>query len=178
MTRIPWQPDPPPFGNAAGLDSVSSDVHRRICEAHGISVTIGRLPADLDAHQEADREAHEARYGPRDDERDPFHSFTISQDGGSYSGSSTDGTTTTQGYRHSYWSDRIGPSTVVYDWRTADFADAYRCAVRGPMEDPRLPAGTVDTLGPVPAIMEPVAEAYMRHAGATLDATGAERESQ
>jgi hypothetical protein len=150
MSTSTWNDSPEPFGNARGLDRVAVDVKRTIAERFGATVLVGILPADIQ-HEQQQKEADSP------EAREPFAVFTISYDGGTLSGNSSDGHSHTTGYRGHYWLDRIGPETVVFDLRSIPSDDAaIRYAVRGPMLDASLPAGTVSRLG---EISDPMAQA-------------------
>lgn len=163
MALCKWNPDPAPFGNASGLDYVAVDVAARIAHRFGATVLAGKLPADIQAEQE--------KMEPRE-AREPFATFKISWDGGTLSGESTDGNSSTSGYRGHYWLDRIGPETIVFDLRTVPDADITRYAVRGPMCNPSLESGMISTLGPIPEHMRAVGDAYLAPYGG-LESTGA-----
>jgi hypothetical protein len=174
---VPWVDSPDPFGNAAGLDTVALDVYGRIAHRFGATLTVGHLPADIQAEQPSRREAAERHYGERASHlkpREPFAVFTISWDGGTFSGEHADGKGNTSGYRGHYWLDRIGPRTIVIDLRSVPEDRIVSFAVRGPMLDVRLPDGMISTfrtadIGP----MRDVAEAYLAPYGGVA-ATGAD----
>lgn len=173
---VPWENDGSDFGNARGLDYVSLDVYEQLARKFGATLTIGELPADIASEQDRNREAAERHYGDRASHlhgpHEPFALFTISWDGGTFSGEHRDGKGHTSGYRSHYWQDRIGPDTVVCDLRTVADDRIVAFAVRGPMLDVTLPPGTVSRLstrdiGP----MREVADAYLAPYGG-LAATG------
>lgn len=168
MTLVPWTPDPEPFGNATGFDTVALDVKVRIAERMGMTVTIGRFPDDYQTVQEEDRERGRSSEKPR-----PIKAFTISHDGLTVSGD-YDGRSHIRGYWSSYWLDSMTPETLVFDFRTLTWDQARTLAVRGPMLGVDLPDGMVSKLGPIDPMMAAVADNYMRHAGASLAETGAE----
>jgi hypothetical protein len=175
MSVIAWNPDPAPFGNAAGLDTVSLDVKRVIAERFGVSITVGALPADIDADQPARLAAAIKHYGDRRTDHSgdtPFAAVTISHDGLSVSGEHADGNGHTSGSVYHYWDDRIGPETVVFDCRSVSDADIVRYAVRGPMLGVTLPFGTVCKLGPIPEMLKPVADAYLAAYGSLAATEG------
>lgn len=176
MARTQWNPDPRPFGNAKGLDYVSLDVYVCIAERCGATVLTGELPADIAAEQPARLAAARKQYGDRMTAHSgeaPFAKFTISHDGGTLSGEHADGKGHTSGYRGHYWADRIGPDTVVVDLRTVPDSVIVAFAVRGPMVDVTLPAGTVSRLEGIPAHMAAVADSYLAPYGGIAE-TGAE----
>jgi len=160
----PWNPDPPPFGNARGFDHVSVDVQQQIAERLGATVTRGALPPDLDAEQQAKNPDHELR-----DEREPFAAFTISHDGLSLTGEHATGRGHTSGYRGHFWLDRIGPDTLVFDLRPMTWENVKSYAIRGPMLNPHLPAGTIDTFNvdDLDGTMQTVADDYLAPYGGT-----------
>lgn len=166
---IDWTPEGGEFGNASGLDYVATDVYRAIAERFGATVTVGRFPTDI-------QEAQERKTYDETRRREPFASFTISWDGGTYSGEDADGKGSTRGYSSHSWLDRIGPETVVFDLRTVPGDRIAAFAVRGPMHNPGLPAGKVSTVS-VPRDLAAVADDYLRASGG-LAATGARVEGQ
>lgn len=167
MTFTSWTPEPAPFGNATGFDTVALDVQIAIAISMGMKVYRGEFPPDIQAEQEA-RTAPER-------EADPLKCITISNDGLSISGE-YDGHRSVRGYRSHYWLDQLTPDTIVFDVRTLDWEDAKSFAIRGPLTGVDLPEGVVSKLGPIDSVMAGVAEDYMRSVGATLAETGAEVE--
>jgi hypothetical protein len=168
MTLTSWRPDPAPFGNATGFDTVALDVLISIAISMGMQVYRGEFPEDIQAEQEA-RTAPER-------EADPLKTITVSHDGLAISGH-YNGHRSVSGYRSSYWLDQMTPETIVFDFRSLPWEAARSLAIRGPLLGVDLPEGVVSKLGPIDEIMVPVAEAYMRHAGTTLEETGAEVQS-
>lgn len=165
MTLTGWSPEPAPFGNATGFDTVALDVQIAIAISMGMKVYRGHFPEDIQAEQEA-RTAPER-------EADPLKTITISHDGLAISGH-YNGHRSVSGYRSSYWLDQMTPETVVFDIRTLPWELAKSYAIRGPLLGVDLPEGVVSKLGPIDSIMAGVAEDYMRHAGTSLEETGAE----
>lgn len=168
MTLTSWTPEPAPFGNATGFDTVALDVQVTIAETMGMTVYRGCLPEDIQAEQEAMPASGSLR--------DPLKAITISWDGLSISGE-YDGRRSVRGYRSSFWLDQLTPETVVFDVRTLEWEDAKRYSIRGPLCGVDLPDGVVSKLGPIDPIMAGVAEDYMRSVGTSLDETGAEVQS-
>jgi len=170
MTLLPWSPDPAPFGNATGFDTVALDVKISIAITMGMKVYRGELPPDIQAEQER----HQAAQRERGYELQPLKAITISHDGLTISGD-YDGRRYVRGYRSSYWLDELAPDTVVFDFRSLTWEDGKLLAIRGPMLGVDLPEGTVSKLGPLDSMMAGVADDYMRSVGTTLEETGAER---
>ena len=164
MTLVDWTPEGGDFGNARGLDYVAPDVYQRIAESFGATVTVGELPADVLERQ--------ATIPVRDSDRgETFAVFTISWDGGTYSGEHRDGNSHTSGYSSHRWVERIGPDTLVVDLRTVPADRIVTFAVKGPMLNVALPAGKLSTLREIPDHMRQVADAYLAPYGG-LAATG------
>lgn len=164
MALVEWTPDGGDFGNARGLDYVATDVYARIAEAFGATVTVGKLPADV-AERQATMEPDTREH------RDTFAVFTISWDGGTYTGQDRDGKGSTSGYRTHRWVERIADDTVVVDLRTVPSDRIVAFAVKGPMLNVSIPAGMMSTLREIPSGMRDVAEAYLAPYGG-LAATG------
>jgi len=169
MTITSWTPDPAPFGNATGFDTVALDVKIAIAIAMDMQVYRGEFPEDIQSEQEN----HQAAHRERGYDLQPLKAITISWDGLTISGEYT-GHRSVSGYRSSYWLDELAPETVVFDFRSLTWENAKSLAIRGPMLGVDLPEGVVSKLGPIDSIMTPVAEDYMRSVGATLADTGAE----
>lgn len=168
MTLMSWTPDPAPFGNATGFDTVALNVLVTIAESLGMAVYRGQFPEDIQGEQERKADAHE-----RVTQAGPLKSVTISHDGLSISGERGSGSSV-HGYRSNYWLHEITPETVVFDFRSLPWEQAKSLAIRGPMVDVDLADGLVSKLGPIDRTMAKVADDYMRHVGATLEDTGAE----
>lgn len=167
MTLTGWTPEPAPFGNATGFDTVALDVQIAIAISMGMKVYRGEFPADIQAEQEAKAASGHLR--------DPLKAITISHDGLKISGH-YDGHRSVSGYRSHYWLDQLAPETVVFDIRSIPWEDAKAFAIRGPLLGVDLPDGVVSKLGPLDSVMAGVAEDYMRYAGTSLEETGAEVE--
>jgi hypothetical protein len=163
---VPWESEPEPFGNATGFDMVALDVYRAIAERFGATITVGHFAGDIQAEQETRREN-----GDCNETTEPLASITVSHDGLSISGDWPSGNKSVRGYRSSYWLDRMNEETLVFDLRSVADDLIVKLAVRGPMHNPALPTGMVSTIT-IPAHMAGVADDYMRHAGASLAATG------
>jgi hypothetical protein len=168
MTLLPWSPDPAPFGNATGFDTVALDVKIAIAISMNMKVYRGELPPDIQAEQEKARAAGRTNERPR-----PLKAITVSHDGLTISGD-YDGRSYVRGYRSSYWLDCLTPETVVFDFRSLTWEDGKLLAIRGPMLGVDLPEGTVSKLGPLDSMMAGVADDYMRSVGTSLEETGAE----
>lgn len=169
MPIVEWIDDGTDFGNASGLDYIALDVYETIAKRFGATVYHGKLPPDLEAE-------HEGRERPeRDHPREPWAKLTISWDGGKVSGYSHDGNVSVSGYWTSYWLDQIDERTVVFDLRSVPSDRIVRLAVKGPMANPALPAGTVSTFGTMPSHMVGVADDYLRPYGGLAAVTGEDR---
>jgi len=181
MTLTSWTPDPAPFGNATGFDTVALDVKIAIAIAMDMQVYRGEFPEDIQAEQEKHRERC-PECGQHDNSGDcdhtpnelqPLKAITVSYDGLTISGD-YNGRRSIRGYRSTYWLDELAPETVVFDFRTLSWEAAKSLAIRGPMLGVDLPEGVVSKLGPIDKIMAGVADDYMHSVGATLADTGAE----
>lgn len=181
MTLLPWKPEPAPFGNATGFDTVALDVQIAIAISMGMKVYRGCFPEDIQTEQEAHRErcpecGQADNCGDCDhtpNKPDPLKTITISHDGLKISGN-YNGHRSVSGYRSGYWLDQMTPDTVVFDIRTLPWESAKSYAIRGPLLGVDLPEGVVSKLDPLDSIMADVAEQFMNSVGATLEETGAE----
>ncbi len=171
MTLLPWSPEPAPFGNATGFDTVALDVKIAIAIAMDMKVYRGEFPPDIQAEQDA-RNRFSTLLRRKEHPR-PLRAITVSWDGLKISGE-YDGRRSVSGYRSSYWLDELTPETVVFDFRSLPWEAAKSLAIRGPMLGVDLPEGVVSKLGPLDSMMAGVADDYMRYAGTTLEETGAE----
>lgn len=155
-----WNPDPAPFGNARGLDSVALDVAARIAHRFGADVRVGKMPDDI-----TERGARLYAGEPVADPPRPAKLITVGRGGVT---AYTAPGSTTSGYESHDWRANLTPETIVIDSRGISDEAIFAYAVRGPMIDPWLPEGKISQLGD-DVVSDPIAatiaNAYLREHG-------------